>query len=406
MDRAMTEALIARRPVRGLARLAALGVFAALIAGGLTAAYVPGTPLPAANILINPTAEIDQANEGSAVASSAGVLQSYVVDGFGVHLNSTATTKAAVSCQRASDAPIGYAYSLKCTVSTGASSVGNGDYLIVAIPIEADNIQDALLGTANAQTLCRQWQVKSSVAGYTYGWTFQNFAQTRSLPNVETVAGANTWTPFKSCFVGDTAGSWVTSGNAGGAYLIVAVAAGSTYQGTAGSWAGSNLYGTSALSNTILTTTGATFEITNAKLELSPVATPFQHASFASELARAQRYYAKSFPLGTRPAQNAGTTGALTAWSTCLASGTCGATGLFWQFPQTMRATPTLTTYDPSAADSGWADNGGHTGLTASIDPGGTAGTNGAFIKASAATTFGGAWNLIHATADARLALP
>src|SRR6185437_8721019 len=99
---------------------------------------------------------------------------------------STATTKAAVSCQRTADAPTGYTYSLKCTVTTGASSVGAGDYLIVAIPIEADAIQDARLGTASAQTLCRQWQVKASTGSYSYGWALQNFAQSRSLPNAET----------------------------------------------------------------------------------------------------------------------------------------------------------------------------------------------------------------------------
>ena len=169
----------------GLAHLVALGVFAALIAGGLTAAYVPGTPLPAANILINPTAEIDQANEGTAVASSAGVLQSYVVDGFGRSPEFDGNHqggRAVPTRERRADR---VRLQRQMHGSTGASSVGNGDYLIVAIPIEADNIQDALLGTANAQALCRLWQVKSSAAQDMDGWAFQNFAQTRSLPNVD-----------------------------------------------------------------------------------------------------------------------------------------------------------------------------------------------------------------------------
>jgi hypothetical protein len=84
------------------------------------------------------------------------------------------------------------------------------------------------------------------------------------VPNVEPIASAATWPSLSCCFTGDSAGSWVTSGTAGGTYLIVTVAAGATYQGTAGAWASSNYYGTSALTNSILTTTGATFQITNA----------------------------------------------------------------------------------------------------------------------------------------------
>lgn len=393
----MNEAYSIRLTGYGAMRLAAFGAVAALAIGGLTAAYVPGTPLPAPNILVNPTAEIDQANEGSAVTSSAGVLQSYVVDGFGVHLNSTATTKAVVACQRATDAPAGYAYSLKCAVTTGASAVGSGDYLIVALPIEADNIQDALLGTANAQTLCRQWQVKSSVAGYTYGWAFQNFAQTRSLPNVETVSGANSWTPFKSCFSGDTGGSWVTSGSAGGAYLIVAIAAGATYQGSAGSWAGSNLYGTSALSNTILTTTGATFEITNAKLEISPVPTAFQRRPIEQELASARRYYQKTYDpgIGLGSATHNGMLG-----GPIIASGVSFGIGV--SFKTSMRAAPTLTFWDGAGASGkasiyfsgAWSD--GFTGVTAAQTS-----TNGMVWYQSTNNAV-----MEHFAADARLALP
>ncbi|HYM73597.1 MAG TPA: hypothetical protein VET89_11490 [Stellaceae bacterium] len=382
---------------RGFSRIdrpaAVAGAAAATLALiALTAAYTPGMPTPQPNLLINPTTEIDQANEGAAVASSSGVLNAYVVDGIKVLLNSTATTKAAVSCQRTADAPTGYTYSLKCTVTTGASSVGAGDYLIVAIPIEADAIQDARLGTASAQTLCRQWQVKASTGSYSYGWALQNFAQTRSLPNAETIAGAASWTPFSSCFSGDTGGTWVTSGSGGGAYLIVTIAAGSTYQGTGGAWAGSNYFGTSALSNSILTTAGATFEITNAKLEISPVPTPFRHLSISQELARCERYYEKTYDIGTAPGTATG-----------IGSYRAIAPSTSWQmvtgFRVTKRAAPTMTLYSTGTGAAGYLrDESMGSDLSGSST---NVGTN-AFLAFSNSVTSGHVYG-VHFTADSRL---
>jgi len=349
--------------VRPALRRGAAFALAAAACVALTGAYMPGEPPPRPNLLINPTAAIDQANEGNAITSSAGVLNAYAVDGFRVWLNSTAATKAVVSCQRTSDAPAGYTYSLKCAVTTGASSVGAGDYLAIAIPIEAATLQDALLGTAGAQSLCRQWQVKSSIASYTYGWALQNFAQTRSLPNAEAIASAAAWTPVSSCFTGDTAGTWVTSGNAGGAYLIVTVAAGSTYQGAAGSWTGANDYGTSALTNSILTTTGATFEIANAKLEVSPVVTPFLQLLAQQELARCQRYYEKSYDLGVLPGTALGRTGQefFGYWGASTATYSFGV-----RYKTPKRAAPVVTLYSPTTGSSGAVDNGATADVTAS----------------------------------------
>ena len=69
----------------------------------------------------------------------------------------------------------------------------------------------------------------------------------------------------------------------------------------------------------------------------------------ALELARCQRFYCKTFPQGTAPADGAGALGAIT-WmagkATAVAEGACG----IWTFPVTMRATPgTITPYCPRA---------------------------------------------------------
>ena len=251
------------------------------------------------NRLINANMHIDQANEGGTVTLASGT-PAYIVDGVKAEFHSSGnTTNATVSCARAADAPTGYTFSLKCTVGTAASAVSSGDFLIVLIPIEANDIQDALLGTASAQSICVQWQSKISIGSYVAGWSLQNFAQTRSYPATVLAAASGTWTLNQACITGDTGGTWVTNGGNGGAYLVLSFAAGSTFQGIAATWDGGNFYTTSSGSNSLLTTAGASFEITNVKLEISSAVTPFQMLPFERELARCLRYYEKSWDIGT-----------------------------------------------------------------------------------------------------------
>jgi len=139
------------------------------------------------------------------------------------------------------------------------------------------------------------------------------------------------------------------------------------------------------------------FEITGVQLEVGPVATPFEFKSFGQELLECQRYYAKTFNYATAPVSSAGQAGSLFV----NASGTT-ATGLAhiltWTYRVTMRAAPTITTFSPSAAGSGWFTSGGAS-VAAAVS---NIGTNGAVIfnnATSSATVNAG----IHATADAEL---
>jgi len=400
-------------------------LFAVILLGASPAAraqaYVPGVTCPAGqamtgdspqtgivcaslgtvfhNRLVNPTMEIDQANEGNSVSLVSGT-PAYVVDGVKIGFVSTGhATNATLSCQRTADAPTGYTYSLKCTVGTAASAVGSGDYIVALLPIEADNIQDALLGTAGAQTLCVQFQAKVSIASYVAGWALQNFAQTRSYPNALSALSASTWTPESACFTGDIAGTWVTSGNAGGAYLVLTFAAGSTFQGTGATWASADTFGTSALTNSLLTTAGATFEITNVKLEVAPAASPFRRRPFQQELALCQRYYEKSYDPGVLP----GTVLARTGQEFFGFWGTTNATYSFGiRFKVPKRAQATVTVYSPTTGASGNVDNNTSADITAAPAQIGLEGFQVGTTTSFTPAAIGGGLR-VHWTADARL---
>lgn len=88
-------------------------------------------------------------------------------------------------------------------------------------------------------------------------------------------------------------------------------------------------------------------DIVQMQLEVGGAATPFEDRSLGEELSLAQRYYFKTFSQGTAPAQNAGRDGA----AQIRAQGTSLSQSQF-SLPVTMRVEPTITFYNPSAANA------------------------------------------------------
>jgi hypothetical protein len=138
---------------------------------------------------------------------------------------------------------------------------------------------------------------------------------------------------------------------------------------------------------------GATLEINRCQLEEGSFATPFEQRSPAVELALCQRYYAKTFPQEIAPAQNAGTANAL-AFIAPIAAQTFVYT---WKLPVTMRKSPTVTTFNPTAANANWTSN--PSSPIASVR---VAGTEAIAIDAATNTAAGNIFYL-HASADAEL---
>lgn len=131
--------------------------------------------------------------------------------------------------------------------------------------------------------------------------------------------------------------------------LLWTLAAGTTLYGTVGAWTTGNAT-TSPNQVNVMDSTANFFRITGVKMELGSVATPIQFVPFEKELARAKRYYQKSFDYATTPAQN---TGVLAGTAVVLSPFT--ATNLLAmsvRFMSSMRGTPSLIAYNPQAANA------------------------------------------------------
>jgi len=236
---------------------------------------------PFKNRIINGDMRIDQRNAGASVNMSAVV---YPVDRWAAFED----TDGAMTAQRSTTAPAGFANSIVCTTTTADASLAAAQYARVWQNLEGLNVADLMWGTANAQSISVSFWVRSSLTG-TFGGSVANSAFNRSYPFVYTISAVDTWEYKTVVIAGDTTGTWLTD-NSTGLQLNFGLGVGSTFSGTAGSWAGTG-YVSATGATSVVATNGATFYITGVQLEPGTVATPFERRSYGQELSLCQRYY-------------------------------------------------------------------------------------------------------------------
>jgi hypothetical protein len=234
------------------------------------------------NRIINGAMTIDQRNAGASVTPTNG---QYTLDRF-VAIHTQASKFSVQQDAGAITPPAGFTDYLGVT-SLSAYSIVSGDAFGIRQPIEGYNIADLGWGTANAKTVTLSFWVRSSLTG-TFGGSVTNSVPNRSYPFSYTISAANTWEYKTITIAGDTSGTWLTTNNVG-IYLNISIGTGSTFSGTAGSWAGVQ-YISATGATSVVGTNGATFYITGVQLEVGSTATSFDYRPYGTELALCQRY--------------------------------------------------------------------------------------------------------------------
>jgi hypothetical protein len=281
------------------------------------------------NRIINGAMVIDQRNAGASVTQTG--LQQYITDRW----NSFGSVTSKFSSQQNAGSvtpPVGFTNYLGNT-SLSAYTVGTGEAFQIKQFIEGYNIADLAWGTANAATITLSFWVRSSLTG-TFSGTIKNSASTRSYPYTYTVSAANTWEQKSVTIAGDTSGTWLTT-NGIGISLGFSLGAGASISGTAGAWAGADLYGATGATS-VVGTNGATFYITGVQLELGSAATTFDFRSYGEELALCQRYFF--------------TCGLFNFGTNAYYQGYFGGSNAVWniRYPVQMRATPIAAISQPT----------------------------------------------------------
>ncbi len=282
------------------------------------------------NRILNGSMVIDQRNAGASVTPGASF--GYTVDRWGA----AEDTDGACTVQQVADAPTGFVNSLKFTTTTADASLGATQFSYIGQFIEGLNVADLAWGSASAQTVTMSFWVKSSLTG-TFGGALTNSAFNRSYPFTYAISAANTWEQKTVTIAGDTSGTWLTT-NGVGIRVQFGLGVGSTYSGTAGSWAGSQFISATGATS-VIGTLNATWQVTGVQLEAGTVASPFERRDYGRELMMCQRYYYRVVSQAGfgrfGPAYNQSTTASQATIT----------------FPVTMRASPTALEQSGTAAD-------------------------------------------------------
>lgn len=256
------------------------------------------------NRIINGDFLYDQRNEGATVSLAAGV-PTYGPDRW----RATNTVAGKFSVLRS---PLTAAGAQATNITDAMQSVvpatpyspAATDNNSIWQPIEADVVRDLAWSTSGALPVVLSFWASSSVAGIYSAFVGYGGSGGRVYIATFTLA-ASVWNYVQLPIPGDTGGSWINGGGNGSwGFVGFDMGSGSGLNApSANSWQtqGANSYRTVASAVRLVNNASAIFNVTKVQFEVGVVATPYELLPPDVQLARCQRYYEKSYPIGTAP---------------------------------------------------------------------------------------------------------
>ena len=288
------------------------------------------------NLIINGAMKVAQRGTSSTgLGASSGY---FTVDRFRMNFN---TSGRLTMTQEAITDLEGFSNAIKLACTTADTSIAASENVLLQTRLEGQDLQQLEKGTSGAKPITLSFYVKGNAAA-TYTAELRDQDNTRY--NGQEFSVTTSWNRISLTYVGDTTGAYADD-NELSFTLGFFLHAGSTY--TAGTFA-SNTWQTTTdkrvgdNQTSFFDSTDRTFFITGLQMEIGEVATPFEHRSFGDELTRCQRYYSRSYDIGTDTGTNT-----LVGAVTTRQGGTPSTNNVAFNvdFSVNMRAAPTMTLY-------------------------------------------------------------
>ena len=240
------------------------------------------------NILVNGSMMISQ--RATQVTGQTGTGYK-TCDRWRINISSLGTW----TIDQSTDAPPGFAKSLKLTCTTAKPSPGGGNNMIVQQRIEGRDLQCLAWGTGSAKDFTISFYVKSSRTGNASFAVLNNDNSNQMVSFPYSITKQNTWEyktitvpafPF-GAFDDDSNRSmqiewWLNSGDT--------YTGAGTHQTT---WASLSQTQRNAHNLAIGREVNDTWQIAGVQMEIGRNATDFEHRSYGEELSLCQRYYGK-----------------------------------------------------------------------------------------------------------------
>jgi hypothetical protein len=311
----------------------------------------------------------------------------------------TQTGSGVVDVTKAADAPtitqagVFTQHCLDIAVTTADASIAATDQYFIRQILEGLSTSFLGFGQSNARPITVSFWVKSTKTG-TFWLSLRPASGTRSYVASYAINANNIWEYKRVTIAGDVTGTWLYD-TGHGISVTWLLAAGSNFVSTANAWSAGNFLAGADPNANAMDTVDNHFKLALVQVEEGVGASPFEVLPQDVVLDRCRRHYRKSFPQATAPAQNVGSTVGATFVVSDVASAVFGTRV---EFDTSMRAAPTITTYNPSAANANWRDTTNSADRTVTVSDQSESG----FVVTGAAGA-AGASNYIHWQASADL---
>ena len=235
------------------------------------------------NLIINGAMEVAQRGSGNFAIGD----DDYPVDRFLFSSGGTGFTGGANGTQ-STTTPTDFKNSFEVDITTADTALTAASQGKIEYRIEGRDVAHLNWGTSNAQTVTVSFYIKSNKTGET-AVALVNQANNRSYVAPFNINSADTWERKELTVVGPTDGTWLDTNGIG--IRLRWGSFGSDFQTTStNQWVSSQKMTTTSSINFFDNVNNDLF-LTGVQLEVGNTATPFEHRSYGSELARCQRYY-------------------------------------------------------------------------------------------------------------------
>ena len=246
------------------------------------------TALSNRNLVFNGAMQVAQRSTSeTGVGSSSGY---FTLDRWRL-TTSAIDGRATMSQAAVTDLP-GFANALKLDCTTADTSLAATDVFRIQQRFEGQDLQPLKKGTSSAKAVTISFYMKTNKA-FTFVCEFDDTDNSRT--NSQQFTTSTSWTRHVLTFAGDTTGT-LDDDNVRSAQINIYLHAGSNFtSGTysANTWqsrASTSVHRAVGVGN-FFDNTDNEIQLTGFQMELGEQATPFEHRSYADELARCQRYY-------------------------------------------------------------------------------------------------------------------
>ena len=262
---------------------------------GITCANINGTAISGRrNMCFN--GEMNIAQRATATSSGGGA-------GFDTvdRWDSASNTGGAYTSEQVTDAPDGYKYSYKRTITTANTTSSGAEYLTFRQRLEGQDLQHLKYGTASAVPTTLSFWVKSNKTG-TYTVSVENEDTQIFNGKTYTINSSGTWEYKTLTYTGqktEEGKAGLSNDNGPSIELQWWLKAGPSFNGgtfTDDSWQSTANQRVSGSNVNVADTVGNYWQITGVQWEVGNQATAFEHRSYGDELALCQRYFFRLKP--------------------------------------------------------------------------------------------------------------